>query len=187
MRVRNCVKQTAVALQIGAIMLIAGAGLAEAGGFSGGSTTSGLAHATSDAWTVAVSDGYLDRSSHTYAYTAADGGPHPEAYAAAGNVANGYVRDDAHYDQTHSAKAKTYIKGEGVMAKARSATYTTIVIDGHTYFVAEEVAKAMSRFTPFDVTALAISDVTASGGSSSGFIGVNTGTRNEGTVRIQGQ
>jgi hypothetical protein len=168
-----------------ALLLLAGGEPGRAGGFSGGN--GGLANAASDAWTVVVSEGYVDHSSQTFATAAASAshnGQIVEGYANAGNSASSYIIGNATYEQSNSAKAKVYAKGHGVMAKARSKTYTTITMDGQVYIVAEELARAMARFTPLGSVAAAASDtnVTASG---NGYIGVNTGTTNEATVRIQ--
>jgi hypothetical protein len=172
-------------LPISAILVLAGGECAGAGGYSGGN--GGLARAASDAWTVLVSEGYAEHSSHTFANAAASGsdnGQLLQGHANAGNNTSSYIIGNANYSQSNSAKAKVYVKGDGVMAKARSQTYTMITIDGHVYFVAEEVARAMARYTPIGSAAAADSEtnVTASG---NGYIGVNTGTTNEATVRTQ--
>jgi len=172
---------------IGALILLLGTVAAQAGGgFSGSSGGSAFAGGTSDAWTVVVSQ-YVDHSSHTFANAATsaiNGGKILEGYANAGNETNSYVVGNAVYDQKNLAKAKVYAKGKNVMAKARSKTYTTITIDGHVYFVAEEVARAMARFTPIGTSAAATSETNVSAGGN-GYIGVNTGTKNEATIRVQ--
>jgi hypothetical protein len=107
-----------------------------------------------------------------------------EGYANAGNLTNSYLEGDATYDQHNKAKAQVYAKGGNVLAKARSKTYTTIVVDGVTYVVAEELARALARYTPLGTTAAASSDTNVSA-QGNGYIGVNTGTKNEATVRVQ--
>jgi hypothetical protein len=177
----------------GAVLICLGAataslcGVAKAGGgFSGGPSSFG--NASSDAWTVVVSQSdEADHESHTFANASVSSlynGHIIEGYANGGNTTNSYIEGDATYDQHNKAKVEVYAKGGSVMGKARSQTFTTIYIDGVTYIVAEELARAMARFTPLGTTAAAASDSNVSA-QGSGYIGVNTGTKNEASVRIQ--
>jgi hypothetical protein len=156
------------------------------GGFSSGPSSFG--DASSDAWTVVVSQGQtVDHTSRTFANASVSNqhnGQLVEGYANAGNVTNSYIIGQTIYDQHNQAKAQVYAKGGSVLAKARSKTYTTIVVDGQVYVVAEELARAMARFTPLGTTSAAASDTNVSA-QGNGYIGVNTGTKNEAAVRIQ--
>lgn len=169
----------------GAALALCGGAYA-GGGFSGGPSSFG--DASSNAWTVVVSESdYVDHASHTFANASVSNlhnGQLIEGNANAGNYTNSYIVGEAVYDQHNKAKAQVYAKGGNVMAKARSKTYTTIIIDGVTYVVAEELARAMARFTPLGTTAAAASD-TSVFAEGNGYIGVNTGTKNEASVRIQ--
>jgi len=179
------VSRCAAALILGAVFgsfcSIAHAG----GGFSGGPGNFG--NASSNAWTEVEAAGNVDHESHTFANASVNSlhnGQLIEGYANGGNLTNSYVEGGARYDQHNKAKAQVYAKDGNVLAKARSKTYTTIVVDGVTYVVAEELARAMARYTPLGTTAAAASDagVAAQG---NGYIGVNTGTKNEASVRVQ--
>lgn len=156
------------------------------GGFSMPGGGAAFGEAKSDAWTVIVSE-QLEHQSRTFANvdtTALANGSLLNVAANAGNYTESNVVGNATYDQQNLAKAKVYAKGGSIMGKARSQTFTTICIDGVTYVVAEELARALARFTPLGTTAAAESDTSVSA-QGNGYIGVNTGTKNEASVRIQ--
>lgn len=172
---------------LGVLLLLASASSAWCGGgFSGSGGGAAFGEAASDAWTVIVSE-QLEHQSHTFANvntTALANGSLLDVDANAGNFVESIVIGNATYDQKNKAKAKVYAKGGSIIGKARSQTFTTICIDGVTYVVAEELARALARFTPLGTTAAAASDTSVSA-EGNGYIGVNTGTKNEASVRIQ--
>jgi hypothetical protein len=180
------------------------------GGFSfpsGGSTT---ATAGSRASTGAQSD-YLNYSSTTFANASVDalsGGKILEGSAGAGNaqllaigqanclgqdgscktssvsqVSSNTNSENNSFLASNASKAVVYAKGGNIVAKARSQTTTTIFVGGHAYVVAVEVARALARYTPYGTSAVADSQASISA-ASNGYIGVNTGTKNEATVRV---
>jgi hypothetical protein len=61
---------------------------------------------------------------------------------------------------------------------------TTIVINGVAHIVSIEVARALSRATPIGASAAADAHSLISA-SSSGYLGVISGTQSEATVRTQ--
>ncbi|MBN2301379.1 MAG: hypothetical protein JXN60_02555 [Lentisphaerae bacterium] len=156
------------------------------GGFSYASGGYAFGAANSDTWTSVTSE-YADYTSHTFAAAetfAAGGGKLLEGSAIAGNhtVYEGLGKSE--YEQTKSARTKVVAKGNNIQAKARSQSHTVIYVDGKAYVVVDELAKAMSRFTPLGTHAAATSD-TQIYAAGNGYIGVNTGTKSEANVRVQ--
>ena len=156
-----------------------------AGGFSHGSGTAVFAGANSQGSTEAKS-AYLDFATTTYAQTGVQtyyGGKIADGLAKAGNDTQYKAFGESTYHQKNAAKAKVYAKGGNIMAKARSTTHTKIYIAGHAYVVTNEVARAMTRFTPIGTTAAADS-ITSAHAAGSGYIGVTRGTSDQAYVRV---
>lgn len=86
--------------------------------------------------------------------------------------------------QVSTSKATTFSKDGNVIGKARNDTHTTVVIDGHTYVVADEVAKAVSRNSTAGSSSAAATEqtVTTDGNGYSVDI-VNTHTAGRGSGR----
>jgi hypothetical protein len=133
--------------------------------------------------------GHVLFDSTSDAFTRVDllaGGQYIDATADAGNrtTYKGVGKTELH--QNRDSKAKIYAKGGNVMAKARSAAHTTIKAGGHTYVVANEVARAMTRFTPLGTTALAASETSVSV-VNTGYVGMSSSTSDKAHVRIKVQ
>lgn len=159
---------------------------ANAGGFSmpTGATVYGAASSHTNA---SASNGYFNYNSKNYAKTDVQvlyGGKIAIGNAQAGNHSSFYATGKSKYHSKTYAKSKVYAKGGNIMTKARSQTHTKIYAGGTTYVVANEVARAMTRFTPLGTTAEAdaYSNIQA---TSSGYIGVHTGANTHATVRVR--
>jgi hypothetical protein len=104
------------------------------------------------------------------------------ASAFAGTDGSTYIIGEAEFNQLNKSKAKVYQKGGAVMAKARAEVTTTIYVNGQAYLVSIDIARAIARATPHSATGAADA-MSLISGSSSGYLGVVSGTQSEATVR----
>jgi hypothetical protein len=83
-----------------------------------------------------------------------------------------YVQDGVQIDTI--SKATAYTKGANAIDKSRTETLVTVVINGRTYVVAEEVAMAMARVTALGSSSAASVSVNGSGGNGYSSTSVDT-------------
>lgn len=159
---------------------------AQAGGFS--RHTGSGAHASANSGTSVYAKTKRSRyRSKTSAHASVDvlyGGKIAIGQAYATNKTSFYAVGKSKYKQWKSTKAKVYAKGGNIVAKARATNYVTVKAAGKTYLVSKEVARSIARFTPLGTTATAASQTYLSG-SSSGYLGVKTGSTSRAVVRVR--